>query len=151
RRRRPVRTLPLLRLRPRHRAGLCRPGGAPRRPTRSSALEELPEAAARARRTGAEARRPRQVGGTEGVATLGAVAEAGRLVSRVPAVRMHEDELDIDAELARRLLSLQFPEWADLPLAPVLPAGTDHAIFRLGDDMSVRIPRREGIEDQADL
>jgi len=85
------------------------------------------------------------------VASLGAIAEAGRLVSRVPAVRMHQDELDIDAGLARRLLSSQFPEWADLPLAPVLPAGTDHAIFRLGEDMSVRIPRREGIEDQADL
>jgi aminoglycoside phosphotransferase (APT) family kinase protein len=64
---------------------------------------------------------------------------------------MHDDELDIDAGLARRLLSSQFPDWVDLPLAPVLPAGTDHAIFRLGEELSVRLPRREGIEDQADL
>ena len=71
-------------------------------------------------------------------------AEERRLVSRVPAVRMHDDELDIDAALARRLLSSQFPDWASLPLAPVLPAGTDHAIFRLGDDMSVRLPRTGG-------
>jgi aminoglycoside phosphotransferase (APT) family kinase protein len=64
---------------------------------------------------------------------------------------MHDDELDIDVALARRLLSSQFPDWASLPLAPVLPAGTDHAIFRLGDDMTVRLPRRQGIEAQADL
>jgi aminoglycoside phosphotransferase (APT) family kinase protein len=64
---------------------------------------------------------------------------------------MHDDELDIDAGLARRLLSSQFPDWADLPLAPVLPAGTDHAIFRLGEEMSVRLPRRDGIDDQAEL
>jgi aminoglycoside phosphotransferase (APT) family kinase protein len=70
---------------------------------------------------------------------------------RVPAIRMHDDELDIDAGLARRLLSSQFPEWSGLPLVPVLPAGTDHAIFRLGRDMSLRLPRREGIEDQAEL
>jgi aminoglycoside phosphotransferase (APT) family kinase protein len=85
------------------------------------------------------------------VAALGALAETGRVVSRVPAVPMHDDELDIDVELARRLLSSQFPGWAYLPLAPVLPAGTDHAIFRLGGYMSVRLPRRDGIEDQADL
>ena len=78
-------------------------------------------------------------------------AAKGRVVSRVPAVRMHDDELDIDVELARRLLSSQFPDWAGLPLAPVLPAGTDHAIFRLGDGMSVRLPRREGVEEQVDL
>jgi aminoglycoside phosphotransferase (APT) family kinase protein len=64
---------------------------------------------------------------------------------------MHDDELDIDAVLARRLLASQFPEWADLPLVPVLPAGTDHAIFRLGNEMSLRLPRREGIEAQAGL
>ena len=78
-------------------------------------------------------------------------AEERRLVSRVPAVRMHDDELDVDAGLAGRLLALQFPAWADLPLVPVLPAGTDHAIFRLGAEMSVRLPRRDGIEAQADL
>jgi len=75
------------------------------------------------------------------VAAVRAVAAEGRLVSRVPAVRMHADELDVDAGLVRRLVSAQFPEWASLPLAPVLPAGTDHAIFRLGDAMSVRVPR----------
>ena len=57
-------------------------------------------------------------------------AEERRLVSRVPAVRMHDDELDVDAGLAGRLLALQFPAWADLPLVPVGRlhwAGTDLA------------------------
>jgi aminoglycoside phosphotransferase (APT) family kinase protein len=57
---------------------------------------------------------------------------------------MHTDELAIDEVLVRRLLSTQFPVWAELPLARVLPAGTDNAIFRLGDTMSVRMARRNG-------
>jgi aminoglycoside phosphotransferase (APT) family kinase protein len=55
---------------------------------------------------------------------------------------MHADELDVDVELGRRLLAEQFPEWADLPLEPVLPLGTDNANFRLGEELLVRLPRR---------
>jgi aminoglycoside phosphotransferase (APT) family kinase protein len=55
--------------------------------------------------------------------------------------RMHPDELDIDEPLVRRLLQSQFPDWADLPLDRVQSDGTDNAIFRLGDTMSVRLPR----------
>ena len=54
---------------------------------------------------------------------------------------MHADEVPIDAALVRRLLAAQLPEWAGLPLAPVLPWGTDNAMFRLGDAMAVRLPR----------
>jgi aminoglycoside phosphotransferase (APT) family kinase protein len=56
---------------------------------------------------------------------------------------MHADEVPIDLELVRRLIADQFPEWASLPLAEVRPRGTDNALFRLGDDMVVRMPRRE--------
>ncbi|GMU39709.1 MAG: phosphotransferase [Chloroflexota bacterium] len=42
----------------------------------------------------------------------------------------------------RRLLAAQFPAWAALPLTRVEPGGTDNVIFRLGDEMSVRLPRR---------
>jgi aminoglycoside phosphotransferase (APT) family kinase protein len=55
---------------------------------------------------------------------------------------MHPDELDTDAALVERLLIEQFPHWADLPIEPVLPMGTDNALYRLGDDMVVRLPRR---------
>lgn len=57
--------------------------------------------------------------------------------------KMHADELDIDAALAGRLVAAQFPQWADLPIEPVLPLGTDNALYRLGDDMVARLPRRE--------
>lgn len=57
---------------------------------------------------------------------------------------MHTDELEIDESLVRRLLADQFPVWSDLPLRRVEPSGTVNAIFRLGDELSVRIPRRRG-------
>jgi aminoglycoside phosphotransferase (APT) family kinase protein len=44
----------------------------------------------------------------------------------------------------------QFPEWADLPIEPVESAGTDNAIYRLGDDMAVRLPRIHWATGQVD-
>jgi aminoglycoside phosphotransferase (APT) family kinase protein len=57
---------------------------------------------------------------------------------------MHADELDVDEPLVRALLTAQFPQWADLPLARVEPSGTDNAMFRLGAKMVVRVPRLAG-------
>jgi aminoglycoside phosphotransferase (APT) family kinase protein len=39
------------------------------------------------------------------------------------------------------LLRAQFPRWADLPIEHVPHSGTDNAIYRLGADMYVRLPR----------
>jgi aminoglycoside phosphotransferase (APT) family kinase protein len=55
--------------------------------------------------------------------------------------KMHADERDIDAVLVRRLVAEQFPEWGELPIKPVPSAGTDNALYRLGDDKAVRLPR----------
>ena len=57
------------------------------------------------------------------------------------AKKMHVDEVETDVTLVRRLLAAQFPQWADLPIEPVPSAGTDNALYRLGDDMAVRLPR----------
>ena len=57
------------------------------------------------------------------------------------STRMHADEVHIDAGLVRRLLATQFPQWADLTLERVESDGTDNAIFRLGIDLAVRLPR----------
>ena len=57
--------------------------------------------------------------------------------------RMHLDEIDTDTDLVRRLLSAQFPHWAGLPIEPVESYGTDHDIYRLGDDWVARLPRIE--------
>jgi len=54
---------------------------------------------------------------------------------------MHDDEVDVDDALVRRLLATQLPQLADLPLTRIEAWGTDHAIFRLGDDLSVRLPK----------
>jgi aminoglycoside phosphotransferase (APT) family kinase protein len=60
---------------------------------------------------------------------------------------MHADELDVDIPLVRRLLAAQFPQWADLPIEPVLPLGTDNANYRLGADLMARLPRRRRVVD----
>jgi aminoglycoside phosphotransferase (APT) family kinase protein len=57
---------------------------------------------------------------------------------------MHADELHIDETLVRRLLTDQFPRWAGLPLLEIEQRGTENAIFRLGDELSVRLARRDG-------
>lgn len=59
----------------------------------------------------------------------------------MPAGKMHTDEVDTDGSLVYRLLAAQFPQWADLPIEPAPSAGTDNAIYRLGDEMAVRLPR----------
>ncbi|MYW70500.1 phosphotransferase [Streptomyces sp. SID8379] len=56
----------------------------------------------------------------------------------------------IDTQLVRDLVDLQFPGWSRLPLTPVDPAGSDHVIHRLGDELSVRLPRHEGAIEQAE-
>jgi len=57
---------------------------------------------------------------------------------------MHEDELDVQESLVRRLITDQFPRWGELPISRVQLDGTVNAIFRLGDRMSVRLARRDG-------
>jgi aminoglycoside phosphotransferase (APT) family kinase protein len=54
---------------------------------------------------------------------------------------MHTNEIGTDVSLVGRLLVAQFPQWADLPIKPVESAGTDNAIYRLGEDMALRLPR----------
>lgn len=54
---------------------------------------------------------------------------------------MHADEVNTDGTLVRRLLVAQFPQWAGLSIEPVPSAGTDNAIYRLGEGMVVRLPR----------
>ena len=50
-------------------------------------------------------------------------------------------DVDVDAALVRRLLVAQHPDLADLPIQP-FNAGWDNAMFRLGTELAVRLPRR---------
>lgn len=54
----------------------------------------------------------------------------------------------IDASLVRRLVTAQFPQWVHLEVAPVTLGGWDNRTFRLGDDMTVRLPSGEGYTPQ---
>jgi aminoglycoside phosphotransferase (APT) family kinase protein len=46
----------------------------------------------------------------------------------------------IDARLARRLIDSQFPQWSDLPITVVELDGWDNRSFRLGSELTVRLP-----------
>lgn len=50
-------------------------------------------------------------------------------------------EVEIDEALVRRLLEAQHPDLSQLPLTP-LASGWDNVIYRLGDALTVRVPRR---------
>ena len=50
-------------------------------------------------------------------------------------------EIAVDAELVRGLLAAQHPDLAALPLTEAA-SGWDNVMFRLGDDLAVRLPRR---------
>jgi aminoglycoside phosphotransferase (APT) family kinase protein len=53
-------------------------------------------------------------------------------------------DIEIDAALVRSLLRAQHPDLADLPLQP-MDSGWDNAMFRLGEMLAVRLPRRAAV------
>jgi aminoglycoside phosphotransferase (APT) family kinase protein len=54
---------------------------------------------------------------------------------------MHEGEVAIDEAVVRGLVRSQFPEFGNLSVRRVQSTGTVNAIFRLGDELLVRLPR----------
>ena len=59
-------------------------------------------------------------------------------------LRMHEDQVDVGAELVRRLVAGQFPRWRDEPVRALDGPGTVNAVFRLGERFVVRLPLTPG-------
>ena len=56
----------------------------------------------------------------------------------------HQDgRAGIDAALVRRLIAQQFPQWADLPVTPVKIDGWDNRTYRLGTELTARLPTHE--------
>ncbi|MFC7546995.1 aminoglycoside phosphotransferase family protein [Plantactinospora sp. GCM10030261] len=58
--------------------------------------------------------------------------------------------MQIDTALVRRLVTAQFPGWAEHPVRPVDLDGWDNRTFRLGADLSVRLPSAAGYVPQVD-
>jgi aminoglycoside phosphotransferase (APT) family kinase protein len=56
----------------------------------------------------------------------------------------------IDAELVRRLVAAQFPQWSALSVTPVELDGWDNRTYRLGDEMTVRLPTAAGYAPAVD-
>ncbi|MFE0105821.1 aminoglycoside phosphotransferase family protein [Streptomyces sp. NPDC059009] len=55
---------------------------------------------------------------------------------------MHDDQVDVTAEIVAALIEEQFPEWSGKAIRLVSSTGTVNAIFRIGDDLSARFPLR---------
>ncbi|HEY6738972.1 MAG TPA: phosphotransferase, partial [Actinopolymorphaceae bacterium] len=66
--------------------------------------------------------------------------------ARIDAARI--DAVRIDEQLVADLVAEQFPAWAALPLRVVARGGNDHRMFRLGDDLLVRLPSGSGYVPQ---
>jgi aminoglycoside phosphotransferase (APT) family kinase protein len=64
--------------------------------------------------------------------------------------KMHANEVETNIYLVNHLLQTQFPQWADLSIEPIRSSGTDNAIYRLGANMLVRLPRIQSATTQVD-
>jgi aminoglycoside phosphotransferase (APT) family kinase protein len=57
---------------------------------------------------------------------------------------LHHNEIPVGIDLVRKLVDTEFPQYADLPLRPLAASGSTNVLFRLGDDLLVRLPRQPG-------
>lgn len=67
------------------------------------------------------------------------------------AAKMHDDQVETDGELVKRLLDEQFPQWSGLSVDLVVPGGTDHDMYRLGEELVVRLPLQESAAQQGSM
>lgn len=51
--------------------------------------------------------------------------------------------IEINTEMVRQLITSQFPEWRDLEIVPVEKSGHDNRTYRLGSEMTIRLPSHE--------
>jgi aminoglycoside phosphotransferase (APT) family kinase protein len=63
---------------------------------------------------------------------------------RTPGVAgvLHDDEIPIGTGLVRALVDRAMPHYCDLPVRRLDPGGSSNALFRLGEDLLVRLPRQ---------
>ena len=78
--------------------------------------------------------------------------------SRILLGVMHEGQLKVTVELVEGLVRDQFPQWSGLPVRAVPSHGTVNAVFRIGDELTARLPIQPGdpaavrkeLEDEAE-
>lgn len=60
------------------------------------------------------------------------------------SVTLHADELPVDEALVGRLITDQLPEYAGVPVRRLCASASSNSLFRLGDELLVRVPRQPG-------
>jgi aminoglycoside phosphotransferase (APT) family kinase protein len=60
------------------------------------------------------------------------------------AQALHSDEIPIDAEMVRGLVGRAMPAFAGAPVRRLASSGSTNALFRLGEELLVRLPRQPG-------
>ncbi|WP_327714698.1 aminoglycoside phosphotransferase family protein [Streptomyces sp. NBC_00490] len=55
---------------------------------------------------------------------------------------MHDDQVDVNADIVATLIHEQFPQWSGKAIRHLPSTGTVNAIFRIGNDLSARFPLR---------
>jgi aminoglycoside phosphotransferase (APT) family kinase protein len=55
---------------------------------------------------------------------------------------LHDDEIPIDTGLVRALVDRAMPDCVDMPLRRLDSSGSTNALFRLGDNLLIRLPRQ---------
>lgn len=68
----------------------------------------------------------------------------------VAPAQMHDGQVGTTTDLVRGLLATQLPHLSDLPIRPVEESGTDHALYRVGQDLVVRLPIVDWAVEQAE-
>jgi aminoglycoside phosphotransferase (APT) family kinase protein len=64
---------------------------------------------------------------------------------------MNANQPSVSVATVRELLDRQFPRWADRPITEGPSGGAGNALFRLGDDLVVRLPLHPGSEAAVDV
>jgi aminoglycoside phosphotransferase (APT) family kinase protein len=57
---------------------------------------------------------------------------------------LHDDEIPIDDGMVRGLVARAMPQYVGLPVRRLPSSGSSNALFRLGEDLLVRLPRQPG-------
>ena len=65
--------------------------------------------------------------------------------------KMNANQLSVSVATVRELLDQQFPHWADRPITEGPSVGAGNALFRLGDDLVVRLPLHLGSAAAVDM
>ena len=78
------------------------------------------------------------------------VATPRRLAQQWPMSQMHKGQVETSPDMVTQLLAGQFPEWLRPEITLVKSFGTDHDIYRVGDDVCVRLPKIEWATAQAE-